>query len=160
MNPEKKESVKLKTFKSWFFKEDLIPEVNEDNGYVDGIQCKYCSQVKWDSLVAQSKRLKISEAALKGISNYINGTTYVHYGNAKRHVTNKLHEWAKSRCLVMTKADDSTSNANPHVETPPATSQSDSQPHIGASLLAVSKTHLQNPVWHYINNRRRRSPHY
>lgn len=92
---KKKDTVNIKTFNKYFFKEDFLIEDQDDEGNILKLQCKICSENLPD-IRREAKRRNIKGVVLDGILNYADGVYYIHKANIMRHIrSDSLHDWAK-----------------------------------------------------------------
>ena len=93
-----RESVTLKTFRSWDFCSDFCYEVEEhDQNRISKLICKICSK-HVSAIIAQARIRGISGKSLDSILAYVDGVNYVHKSNVARHVkSGSLHDWKRKK---------------------------------------------------------------
>ena len=93
-----RESVTLKTFRSWDFCSDFCYEVEEhDQNRISKLICKICSK-HVSAIIAQARIRGISGKSLDSMLAYVDGVNIHHKSNVPRHVKcGSLHDWAKKQ---------------------------------------------------------------
>ncbi|KAK6181813.1 hypothetical protein SNE40_009596 [Patella caerulea] len=94
---KKKETVNIKTFKKWEFKDQFEILRKDDNGNITKWRCKFCADHLSDVL-NEARRRNMKGVVVNSIMHLADGVECVHKGNLFRHTrSGGLHDWAKRK---------------------------------------------------------------